>query len=466
MKHFFSVLFFFFLITIFQLQFTGCANIIPPTGGLKDTLPPTIVHALPTDSAINISPKKIVLTFNEYIEVKDLTNNLLVSPLPKNNPVIDYKLKTVTIKLKDSLEENTTYTINFGNSIVDLNEGNSLRNFTYTFSTGSFIDSNQLTGKMVLAETGKVDTTLVAALYKNTNDTAVIKTKPNYLAKINGDGSFTFSNLPATNFTLYIMPNDYTKKYDDSTKMFAFADSIIAVQKFTTTKTLYAFEQDKRKPVSSGVNTNNNAQINKEKRLLYKTDLNGNKQDLLTKSLTLEFNRKVKTFDSTKILLCDTNYKKIANYSILLDTTAIRLLITTTWQENTNYYLLIKKDAVTDTTNTTYAKTDTIKFSTKKVADYGSLKIRFNNLDTTQHPVLLIMKEDVLVEAIKITQRDFSRKLFSPGEYDLKILYDTNNDGIYTTGNYYKRKQPEVVKKLQKKLSIRANWDNETEINL
>lgn len=466
MKQFFSVLFFSLLITIIQLQFTGCANIIPPTGGLKDTLPPTVVQTLPTDSSTNINPKKIVLTFNEYIEVKDLTNNLLVSPLPKNNPVIDYKLKTITIKLKDSLEANTTYAINFGNSIVDLNEGNALKNYTYTFSTGNFIDSNQLTGKMLLAETGKVDTTLIAALYKNTNDTAVIKTKPNYIAKINGDGSFTFSNLPATNYALYIMPNDYTKKYDDSTKMFAFADSVIAVKKFTTTKTLYAFEQYKRKPLVTNNITNNNTQTNKEKRLLYKTDLNGGKQDLLTKSLTLDFNRKIKSFDSSKILLCDTTYKKWSNYTIMLDTTSTQLFITTTWQENTDYYLLIKKDAVTDTTNTSYAKTDTVKFSTKKMADYGSLKIRFNNLDTTQHPVLLIMKEDVLLESVKITQRDFSRKLFSPGEYDLKILYDTNNDGIYTTGNYYIHQQPEVVKKLQKKLSIRANWDNETEINL
>ena len=114
----------------------------------------------------------------------------------KNNPLIEYKLKNVTIKLKDSLEANTTYTINFGKSIRDVNEGNEAKNFTYTFSTGNSIDSNTLSGKIILAEDGKIDSTLIAILHRNTNDTAIYKTKPRYIAKLKGDGSFTFKNLP------------------------------------------------------------------------------------------------------------------------------------------------------------------------------------------------------------------------------------------------------------------------------
>jgi hypothetical protein len=130
------------------------------------------------------------------------------------------------------------------------------------------------------------------------------------------------------------------------------------------------------------------------------------------------------------------------------------------------FNLIIQKDALIDTTNATLAKSDTLKFKTKNEVDYGSVKIRFNNLDTTKHPVLLIFKEGKLFESIKITQRDIVKKLYYTGEYELKILIDKNNNGIWDTGNYKQKKQPEVIRQLDRKLSVRANWDNETDIIL
>lgn len=467
MKQFFSFFFILLLFSIIEIGQTGCANIIPPTGGARDSLPPVLVHSTPKDSSNNIQPNKIVLTFNEFVEVKDITQNLLVSPLMKNTPQVDYKFKTVTIKLKDSLEPNTTYSLNFGNSIVDLNENNPFKNFTYIFSTGGTIDSNSVTGKVFLAETGKTDSTLIAVLYRNTSDTAVLKQKPNYMARVKGDGSFTFNNLPKANFALYVLPDDYTKKYDDSTKMFAFADSIISVDKNTIAPTLFAFEEAKRKAPTSSSNSNNNKPaVEKDKRIKYTIALSDGKQDLLSNEMPIEFSRKIKAYDSNKILLCDTNYKKLSNYTILMDSTNTKLFVKHNWKEDTHYRLLLQKDAVVDTTNAAITKTDTIRFTSKKTSEYGSVKIRFNNLDTTKHPVLLIMKESFIVESIVIKQRDFYRKLYAPGEYSLKVLFDTNGDGVWTTGNYKKRLQPEIVRHLTKKLSIRANWDNESEINL
>ena len=96
------------LIYMIQVEI-GCANIIPPGGGPKDTIPPRLITAVPKDSATNVTPKLITLTFDEFVDVKYLQNNLIVSPVPKNLPIIDYKLRNVTIKLKDSLEPNTTY---------------------------------------------------------------------------------------------------------------------------------------------------------------------------------------------------------------------------------------------------------------------------------------------------------------------------------------------------------------------
>ncbi len=435
---------------------------IPPSGGLKDTIPPKLITAVPRDSSKNITTNKIVLTFDEFVEVKEITDNIVVSPLPKNNPLIEYKLKNVTIKLKDSLEANTTYSINFGKSIRDVNEGNEAKNFTYTFSTGNIIDSNSLSGKIILAEDGKIDSTLIAILHRNTSDTAVYKTKPRYIAKLKADGSFTFKSLPEGKFALYALPNDYSKKYDDSTKLFAFADSTISINKNSSPVTLYAFQEAKKKTTVSASTTTND----RDKKLRYQLDLASGKQDILNDTVSLEFNKKIKKIDSLKMTLCDTLYKKIANYSIIRDTLKNKINIIYKWQPNFQYTLLIQKDAVTDTTNSMLSKDDTIRFSTKKLEDYGSIKINFNKIDTSKNLVLQIIKDNKLIESIKISEKILNRKLFNPGEYELRILLDKNNNGIWDAGNYKQKRQPEIVNAIKQKLGVRANWDNEIDINL
>ena len=445
----------------------SCANIIPPGGGPRDSLPPRLVTATPKDSALNVTAQKIILIFDEYVEVKDLQDNLIVSPVPKNQPLIDYKLRNVTIKLRDSLEANTTYTINFGNSIKDVNEGNAAKKFVYVFSTGNKIDNNNFSGKVLLAETGKVDSNLVVVLHKNLSDTAVIKLSPRYYAKLNGDGSFIFNNLPQGNFNVFALPNDYTKKYDDTTKLFAFADSMIKVGSSNNAITLYAYEEAKKKSNAPTSNTGSQSKgTPQEKRLRYTANLEGGRQDLLSNTLKLEFNRKLAVFDSTKITLTDTSFIPIKGYTVSLDSSRTKIIITSAWKENMLLRVLIQKDALADSVGTKLAKADTLRFGTKKETEYGSLKIRFNNLDTTQNPVLQIVSGTEIIESIALKQKDFYRKLFLPGEYELRVLFDRNKNGIWDTGNYKFKKQPEIVKLLDKKLSIRANWDNENEIAL
>ena len=94
----------------------GCANIIPPDGGFKDSIPPLLLKASPPDSSSNFSEKKITLTFDEYIQLQNPNQELIMSPVPKEEPAIESKLRTLTIRLKDSLQANTTYTLNFGNA--------------------------------------------------------------------------------------------------------------------------------------------------------------------------------------------------------------------------------------------------------------------------------------------------------------------------------------------------------------
>ena len=447
---------------------SGCANIIPPSGGAKDTIPPRLFTALPRDSAKNVNTNKIVLTFNEYIEVKDVQQNVIVSPNPKSFPLFDYKLNTVTIKLKDSLEPNTTYSFNFGNSLKDINEGNIARNFTYLFSTGNTIDDNIFSGKVLVAETGKIDSTLIVVLHKNLNDSAISKNRPRYFAKVNSKGEFIFKNLPQGVFAAYVVSDFFNKQYTDSTKLFAFLDSNISVSKKTPSVTFYAFEEAKAKGKTSSSQIPSAARnLKTDIRLRITGNLDNGKQDLLNDSLQLSFNRKIKKIDSSKIVLTDTNYARVNTYKLFFDTSKNRISIINKWKEEKEFKLIIPKDAVIDTANLSLTKADTIRFFTKSQSEYGGIHLRFNNLDTSKSPVLLILQNDKIIESIPIKQKNIDRDLYYPGEYDLRILFDKNKNGIWDSGNFKKKIQPEIVIQLSKKLNVRANFnDTETEITL
>jgi hypothetical protein len=467
MKQILTALFFISIGFFIVSSMNSCANIVPPGGGPRDSLPPRLVAALPKDSAVNVTTQKIILTFDEYVEVKDLQEQLIVSPIPKNQPIIDYKLRNVTIKLRDSLEPNTTYSLNFGSAIKDVNESNAAKNFVYVFSTGNKLDNNSFSGKVILAETGKVDSTMIVVLHKNLNDTAVIKNSPRYYTKLKGDGSFNFNNLPNGKFNVFAITNNYYKRYEDSTSLFAFLDSSIEINSISKSVVLNAFEESKRKAAAPAASQQNKAgSTPQDKRLRYTASLEGGRQDLLNNTLKLEFNRKLAIFDSSKIILTDTFFKPVTGYTVSLDTNKTRVIIISNWKQDMQLRLLVQKDAMADSAGTTLAKADTIKFSTKKEAEYGSVKLRFNNLDTSKNPVLQIVKGNEIVESIPIRQREFYRKLFVPGEYELRILFDRNKNGIWDTGNYKQKIQPEIVKQLDKKLALKANWDNENDINM
>jgi len=442
---------------------SGCAQIGAPTGGPKDTLAPQLVNANPKLKSVNVTANKISLTFNEYIEVKDAFNNVLVSPLPKNIPIVDYKLKTVTVRLKDTLQPNTTYSINFGNAIVDINEGNALNNFTYIFSTGNTIDSLQLKGKIFMAETGKVDSTLMVMLYRNAPDSAVEKRRPDYVGRISGDGSFTFTNLPAGQFKLYALKDgDGSKTYNIKTELFAFADAAITVSDSTPSTTLYAYSELKdtrnTKPDVAPAPAN-------DKRLRYTTSLANGFQDLLG-SLTVSMNKPLKAFNNGFITLTDTNYNAINGVTITPDSAQKNLVVANKWTPGAVYYLLINNKLGEDSTGTQLTKSDTVRFAAKREEDYGNLVLRFKNFDAAKHMVLQFVQSDNVVKSFAITTAEWTDKLFIPGDYELRVLYDANKNGKWDAGSYSEKRQPERVVPLQQKLNIRANWDNERDINL
>ncbi len=439
----------------------GCAQIGMPTGGAKDTVSPKLIKATPVFGSVNVKSNKITLAFNEYIDVQEVQKNLIISPFQNKNPTIISDLKSITIKFKDTLLPNTTYTLNFGDAIKDVNEGNIYKNLTYVFSTGSKLDSLSITGKIILAETGGVDSTLMVMLYSNAVDSTVTKKKPNYIAKVNGDGSFEFINLPASTFKIYALKDgDGSKTYNAKSENFAFLDtSINAANKEPVI--LYAYTEEKEKL--------NNVPIIVTKKVLDKklrvTTSLQTKQDLF-EPLEIYFNNPIKFFDSTKVFITDTNYKKITGLLFSKDSTSKKITITTKWKADIPLILIIDTLAAKDSLGNKIGKIDTLRFSTKRAEDYGRLILHFNDLDLKKIPILQFLNGEEVKFSYPITNKDWINNMFHPGEYGIRIIYDTDKNSKWTTGNYFKKLQPETSVTLPQKLTVKADWDNEREINL
>lgn len=458
------------VVLAFYSLLASCANIVPPGGGPRDSLPPRLINAVPKDSGLNINTNKITLTFDEYVQLDNAQQNIIVSPNPKNTPIVESRLKTVTVKLRDTLEPNTTYSINFRSTIKDINEGNPLSDFNYVFSTGAVIHQGALTGKVVLAETGKIDSTLIVVLHTNLEDSAVTKYTPRYYTLLNRDGNFRFNNLPSGKFAVYALTNNYGKKYDDSTALFAFVDSAVTIdQENTTTITLNAYQEAKKQDKTSTINTANRNTNTTDKSLRYTTNLNGNKQDLLS-DLQLTFNRKLQSLVREKIILTDTSNNLLTiPFAFFIDTSNTILNMRYPWQENQTYQVIIPKDAVADSAGINLPKSDTIIFQTNKEAEYGSIRFRFRfkNINLDQNPVVQLVQNDKIVESFPLTSSEWYRKLYKPGEYEMRILYDQNKNGVWDAGKFFgEKRQPEIVKPINQKISIKANWDNEIDISL
>ncbi|MBC7947138.1 MAG: Ig-like domain-containing protein [Chitinophagaceae bacterium] len=463
MKQFFLYILTIVLLLKLQVQTTGCANIVPPLGGDKDTLPPLLLRADPADSSRNVGETRINLTFDEYITIDNFQQNVLVSPVPRVAPTATHKLNTVQIRLRDTLEPNTTYTINFGDAIRDINESNVMKDFTYMFSTGPTIDSLSFVGNVLLAQTGTIDSSLIVMLHRNPRDSAVVNERPRYIAKVDGRGAFYFPNLPAGTFNLYALKDEgRTLRYLNPKQLFAFADSPVVVGPNTTPRTLYAYAAA---PPTPGTTTS--AQTPNDKRLKFQTSISGENHDLL-KPFSFTFEKPIRRFDSTKVRLAtDSTFTTVTNYRWSFDTSRKKLSLRHTWKENTLYHLIMEKDFATDTLGYQLLRADTISFTTLQTADYGKLSIRFRNLDLSKNPVLQFVQSDVVVNAFPMTGQAFSQQLFLPGDYELRILYDMNRNGVWDPGDFFKtRRQPELVKPIDRRVNVKANWDNEMEIAL
>ncbi|MBL4746836.1 MAG: Ig-like domain-containing protein [Flavobacteriaceae bacterium] len=197
-----------FTVVVIALSLQSCARRGSPVGGDKDSIPPVFVKSMPVNNSVNFDAKKIRIYFDEYIKLKDLNKQLVISPPQKNTPVImpmGTASKYINIKIIDTLAENTTYSFNFGNAVIDNNEGNIYPQFKYVFSTGTYLDSLTLKGTVkdaFLEETSKSIALLLYEVNDQFTDSIIFKKKPNYVSSTLDSTVFEFTNLKKGKYLL------------------------------------------------------------------------------------------------------------------------------------------------------------------------------------------------------------------------------------------------------------------------
>tara|TARA_B100000795_G_scaffold256421_1_gene228847 strand:+ start:26728 stop:28353 length:1626 start_codon:yes stop_codon:yes gene_type:complete len=206
------------IVLLFFLSFTDCAKKGNPSGGIRDSIAPVILRSIPENFTTRFEDNEIRITFDEFIKLKDVSKELIISPPLKYAPIITplSVSKVLKIKILDTLRENTTYSFNFGNSIVDNNEGNIFPNYKYVLSTGSFIDSLSLKGSVVdalLPETKFPTTVVLYQVDKAYTDSLVLLEKPTYITTtIDETNSFELSNLKEGTYQLIAL-KEQTRNY-------------------------------------------------------------------------------------------------------------------------------------------------------------------------------------------------------------------------------------------------------------
>ena len=214
----------------------SCARQGTPSGGPKDVTPPVLIGATPDTLAVNVDPniKTIELKFDEYIQIKEYNKNVVVSPPFSRNPIVSPLTnadKVVKIKLQEPLQPNTTYSFNFGDAIQDYNENNKLSNFRYVFSTGAYIDSLSVQGKVYSGYDFELPKKVLVGLYEvndTYNDSVILKSKPYYISRVNEKGEYNLKYLRPGNYRLVAFEDQLeNNQYDFGKEKVAYKNEVI-----------------------------------------------------------------------------------------------------------------------------------------------------------------------------------------------------------------------------------------------
>ena len=552
---------------IISLIFYSCAQVVAPAGGLKDVTPPRVVKYVPDSAAINFKTKNINIYFNEYIQLKDVNSQLIISPPVQKQPTVKVKNKILQVEFEEFLKDSTTYSMNFGNAISDYTESNALENFRYVFSTGPYIDSLSVSGKVENAFDHKAEKGILVMLYSNMDDSIPFKKIPDYFTKTKEDGSFKINNIRNGKYRAFALKDiNANYIYDSPEESIGFRDSIIDLQKDTViTISLFKEKLKKQflrkasaieyghilfvfnKPIENLEITALNFTAKKEWRMdeynanrdtlncwligagsldtlkLQVSDNNkildtveiktisreqksgagrgkGAKFELsmktnvgnglfdLDKKIMIEFSHPINKFkemstelgtlDSTKKVYPYAGIDKLSSRKFLISYLSIDTVAggneksqktnfpakAESLKENMNYHLLIPSQTFTDIFE---LSNDTLKvdFKTQELKYYGTLKLKLKIPGTDkQYVVQLLTEKGNLVREDNVSKAEtINYEYLHPGKYLVKIIYDTNKNDKWDTGDYLKKQQPEKVIFYSGEVNIRSNWDLEQE---
>lgn len=565
----------------------SCAIVRTPEGGPKDFTPPKLVSSNPVPNSVRFDKKSVALNFDEYIELKDPQQGFIISP-PFNKRVVP-KLRNnsrqVYVEFEEDLLPNTTYTLSFGNSIVDLHEGNPLPNFTFAFSTGDFIDSLSLTGRVVDALTQKPEKeSMYVMLYRKFNDTIPRKTLPAFVTKTNPKGWFTIPHVYADSFMIFALKDaNMNMKFDQPGEYIAFSDTAIvlnasyyqasdstvkpivysdsitvdSIDLFKGKKSqieLFFFTEEHSRPnfleysrsqpdqfslmfelppdsmsltllnperptgkwfISDNTLRDDTmsywitdtALISKDSLMVklsymaldsldkpylksdtidmvYKrpttkakraalaqavpklsvTSSTSKKQEVdLNDHIFLEASMPVQAVDKSKLALYmkDDTLRVPVNFDISRDSVHLRRFNIGFKLDVNREYIFINDTMAFQSIYGQYNDSSAIEFKTRNDDYYGEIKLTLAN--TRGSIIVQVMDEKGGLVAQKFVSTDglIVFDYMAPGKYGLKVIYDTNNNKKWDTGNWGLRMQPERTEIYNGEVSVRSNWDVE-----
>lgn len=217
-----------FAIGLSGLFILSCANVVSPTGGPKDETPPNVIRSNPPNLSTNYDGGDVRIYFDEFVALENLRQNLLVSPPLKNDPEVKIRGKSIIMSVSDTLLEATTYNFFFGESVVDITEGNAIPNFQFVVSTGDFVDSLSVVGVLRDAYTHLPEEGVFIMMYENIYDSVPYLERPVYLTKTNKAGEFQINNMRKADFLLFALKDlNSSFTFDDPTENIGFIDSLV-----------------------------------------------------------------------------------------------------------------------------------------------------------------------------------------------------------------------------------------------
>ncbi len=485
----------------------GCADIIPLTGGDRDETAPAPTEMQPVSGTTNVHPTEVKITFNEYITLKEPTTSVTMSP--DVGPITATQNKrTVTISWQQPLKEETTYILSLNGTVRDLNEGNDSI-IQVVFSTGSFIDSLQYEGRITSAYSGEMIPNATVCLYEK--DSVPFLNQPTYFTRSDKGGNYWFNYIHQAEYKLFAFQDNNKNTKVDANENIAFSSEAInfgdtipgQLRMFKPKSTLNKLKIVIDKPglaTLSGVNFDStNVTINREAPALIQkfrfdsiqvvlpysvndnysfataTDtivrrhvvsdrkanfairLESNKQWKSGDTLKFSTNEFIEKIDQSALKLVN-DYGKEVSYNSFIANGQLQLVPET----NENFTVLFGKNALAGKQN--FSDTTRYKFETFTKEKFGEITL---DVSAFEGRWIFEVIDNANTEQGKVVARqngNGGKLTFTeliPGQYSIRCFKDENGNGMWDSGDFTEKVQPEIMLRFPVKQKVRANWEIE-----